>query len=80
MLLILGIIARFADGLLQYALQKIPDISEVSKSWHLDALIKDAAIAIIIIGIILFVVGFCGCCGAMNGSSCLLGIASIIYF
>ncbi len=37
-----------------------------------DDLIRGAAITFVVIGAIVFVTGFLGCCGAMRESSCML--------
>ncbi len=42
-----------------------------------DDLIRGAAITFCVIGAIVFVTGFLGCCGAMRESSCMLMMVSI---
>jgi len=39
-----------------------------------DYLIKIAAYAMVAIGTFIFLIGFCGCCGAIKESKCLLGL------
>jgi len=39
-----------------------------------DQFFRYAAYILIAFGVFVFLVGFCGCCGAIRGSKCLLGL------
>lgn len=39
-----------------------------------DKFFRYAAYILIAFGVFVFLVGFCGCCGAIRGSKCLLGL------
>ncbi|XP_060573901.1 CD82 antigen-like [Ruditapes philippinarum] len=45
-----------------------------------DQFFKYAAYILIAFGVFVFLVGFCGCCGAIRGSKCLLGLYVFFLF
>ena len=44
-----------------------------------DQYFKYSSYILIAFGIFVFLVGFCGCCGAIRGSKCLLGFVSCFH-
>lgn len=51
---------------------------DVDKVLSSASYLKQAAYGIIGLGGFIFVVGFCGCCGAMKESKCLLGLYAVV--
>ena len=51
----------------------------VNNSNHFDLLYTGAYI-FIVVGILIMVVGFLGCCGAIRENQCMLGLVSITWY
>ena len=68
----------WGPAILAMAFNAIPGdaMADISAGWDIQALIKDAAIAITIVGVIVFILGFSGFCGALNSGTILLVIVS----
>ena len=62
--LIFGIVALASDDARATLISNIPGTSEIEQIVNLDELIKNSAIKLIILGVVLVVVGSLGCCGA----------------
>ena len=82
-MLALGIFVLVDKTLIISALSKIPNfdagqtIEDASKQV---SILEGSAYAIIGVGAAIFVIGFCGCCGALKESQCLLVIVSMRCF
>jgi len=50
------------------------NIASVTVIGNVASLLNTAAYVLIAFGAIIFVVGFCGCCGAIKESKCLIGV------
>ena len=53
------------------------DLKFLSDFASKDSVIKTAGFILIGTGCFIFIVGFCGCCGAIRESECLLGFVSL---
>jgi len=76
-MLAFGIVAKVKQELILTILSKIPGISKVPDAFDLGGIIQAGAIFMIILGGVVAVVGFFGCCGACCESKGLL-IAYIV--
>jgi len=73
-LAVIGGLAKFNQDLLLKLFDIIPGdvVDDISKGWDLPAFLDAAGLIILIVGICLFIIGFCGCCGGLNENKCLL--------
>ncbi len=80
----IGIWVLVDNGTIQTVMARIPTNSVFSSS-DLDNIVsgtsylKTAAIGFCVAGGIMFLIGFCGCCGAIKENKCMLGIVSNCY-
>jgi len=74
--LVLGIIAKWFEDVLIELFAKVPDqlMEDVNQAWDIPALLSEAAVMLMIIGIVIFAIGFFGCCGAWKENKCMLGV------
>lgn len=67
-----GIIAKVRPELIFKILNVIPDYDKVSPAFDLVGIINASAIFMIVLGVVVFLIGFLGCFGASCESVCLL--------
>ena len=69
--------AILAIGIWMIADKNIGSYFEVLNIDSNDHYFRYSSIILIAFGVFVFLVGFCGCCGAIRGSKCLLGFVSL---
>lgn len=72
LMLSFGITAKVRPDLIFGMLNVIPDFDKVSPAFDLTSIINGSAIFMIVLGVIVFLIGFFGCFGACCESVCLL--------
>ena len=74
----MGIFVLVDKSRLISVLANIPSAQEtVEDVIDQTSILKGSAYALIGAGAVIFVIGFCGCCGALKESKCMLYIVSI---
>ena len=79
-MLVVGILAKYYQDVLLRLFSYVPDqlMDDVNQAWDIPALLAEAAVLFIVIGCIIFPIGFFGCCGALKENKCMLGSVSTL--